>query len=97
MEKGLHISEGFEIFLDLPPLRLKLNVAIEVDLKQEVLVRIDVILLLFYGLAAAKVILTISLHIQIKPLTALSISNYIKCIDETYPTTTTVTNTAYAD
>lgn len=63
MEKGLHILEGFEIVLDLPPLRLELDVAIEVDLKQEVLL---------YGLAAAKVILTISLHIQIKPLTALS-------------------------
>lgn len=97
MEKGLHILEGFEIFLDLPPLRLELDVAIEVDLKQQVLVRIDVILLLLYGPASAKVVLIIPLHIQIKPLTALSISNYIKCIDETYPTTTTVTNTAYTD
>ena len=89
MEKGLHILEGFEIFLDLPPLRLELDVAIEVDLKQEVLVRIDVILLLLYGPASAtaKVVLIISLHIQIKPLTALSISNFIKCSDQTYPTT----------
>ena len=81
MEKGLHILEGFEIVLDLPPLRLELDVAIEVDLKQEVLVQVDVILLILYcGPSSAKVVLIISQQIQIKPLSGFYIINPRICL-----------------